>query len=227
METPVSLFAKWGCASSENSFLLESVEGREKLGRNSFLGKTPSRILQGKNGLFYITVENEPSTEIITYDPLVLLENLLGDDVYVQDYRLPSFAGGAVGFVSFAAVRYYENIPDTKPEDENAPDCYFAIYDELLVVDHIDHLLRIVVNARIGEHSSLKECYDSTINKIDSIENEIRNGIVPEEIKNPKVVSGVMQLNPNIPDEEYKKMWKRPRNTSKPGISFKSCLPES
>lgn len=52
METPVSLFAKWGCESSQNSFLLESVEGGEKLGRNSFLGKTPSRLLQGKDGLF-------------------------------------------------------------------------------------------------------------------------------------------------------------------------------
>lgn len=205
METPVSLFAKWGCESAKDSFLLESVEGGEKLGRNSFLGKTPSRILQGKNGLFYITVGNEPATEIITYDPLVLLESLLGDDVYVQDYRLPPFAGGAVGFLSFSAVRYYENIPDTKPEDENAPDCYFAVYDELLVVDHIDHVLRVVVNARIGEYSSLKECYESVINKIDSIEKEIRDGIIPEEIRTPKTVSGVLQLNPNIPDEEYKK----------------------
>ncbi|WP_017862308.1 anthranilate synthase component I [Leptospira interrogans] len=205
METPVSLFAKWGCESSQNSFLLESVEGGEKLGRNSFLGKTPSRLLQGKDGLFYITVANEPPTEVITYDPLVLLENLLGDDVYVQDYRLPPFAGGAVGFLSFAAVRYYENIPDTKPEDENAPDCYFGIYDELLIVDHIDHVLRIVVNARVGEHSSLRECYDFVIDKINSIENEIRNGSIPEEIKNPKIATGSLELNPNIPDEEYKK----------------------
>ncbi|EKT87986.1 anthranilate synthase [Leptospira santarosai serovar Shermani str. LT 821] len=220
METPVSLFAKWGCETSQNSFLLESVEGREKLGRNSFLGKTPSRILQGKNGLFYITVENEPSTEIITYDPLVLLENLLGDDVYVQDYRLPPFAGGAVGFMSFAAVRYYEKIPDTKPEDENAPDCYFAVYDELLVVDHIDHVLRIVVNARIGEHSSLKECYDSVIDRINSIENEIRNGIVPEEIKNPKVVNGALQLNPNIPDEEYRKNVEKAKQYIRSGDIF-------
>lgn len=221
METPVSLFAKWGCESSQNSFLLESVEGGEKLGRNSFLGKTPSRLLQGKNGLFYVSEGNEPSTEIITYDPLVLLENLLGDDIYVQDYRLPPFAGGAVGFLSFAAVRYYENIPDTKPEDENAPDCYFGIYDELLIVDHIDHILRIVVNARTGEHSSLKECYDFVIDKINSIENEIRSGVVSEEIKNPKVATGSLELNPNIPDEEYKKMWRKPKNIFRQEIFFR------
>ncbi|TGM53332.1 anthranilate synthase component I [Leptospira adleri] len=220
METPVSLFAKWGCESSKNSFLLESVEGGEKLGRNSFLGKSPSRLLQGKNGLFYVSIGNEPETEIITYDPLVLLENLLGDDVYVQDYRLPPFAGGAVGFLSFAAVRYYESIPDTKPDDENAPDCYFAIYDELLVVDHIDHVLRIVVNARIGEHPNLKECYEAVLKKIDSIEYEIRNGIVPDEIKNPKTVSGTLQLKPNIPDEEYKKNVERAKEYIKAGDIF-------
>ncbi|RHX88114.1 anthranilate synthase component I [Leptospira stimsonii] len=220
METPVSLFAKWGCESSKNSFLLESVEGGEKLGRNSFLGKSPSRLLQGKNGLFYISIGNEPETEIITYDPLVLLENLLGDDVYVQDYRLPPFAGGAVGFLSFSSVRYYESIPDTKPDDEDAPDCYFAIYDELLVVDHIDHVLRIVVNARIGEHSSLKECYDAVLKKIDTIEDEIRNGIVPDEIKKPKTVSGTLQLNPNIPDEEYKKNVERAKEYIKAGDIF-------
>lgn len=220
METPVSLFAKWGCESSKNSFLLESVEGGEKLGRNSFLGKSPSRLLQGKNGLFYISIGNEPETEIITYDPLVLLENLLGDDVFVQDYRLPPFAGGAVGFLSFSSVRYYESIPDTKPDDEDAPDCYFAIYDELLVVDHIDHVLRIVVNARIGEHSSLKECYDAVLKKIDTIEDEIRNGIVPDEIKKPKTVSGTLQLNPNIPDEEYKKNVERAKEYIKAGDIF-------
>ncbi|MBM9500956.1 anthranilate synthase component I [Leptospira sp. 201903071] len=220
METPVSLFAKWGCESSKNSFLLESVEGGEKLGRNSFLGKAPSRLLQGKNGLFYVAIGNDPETEIITYDPLVLLENLLGDDVYVQDYRLPPFAGGAVGFLSFSAVRYYESIPDTKPDDENAPDCYFAIYDELLVVDHIDHVLRIVVNARIGEHSNLKECYETVLKKIDSIEDEIRNGIVPDEIKNPKTVSGTLQFHPNIPDEEYKKNVERAKGYIKAGDIF-------
>ncbi|XDD49929.1 anthranilate synthase component I [Leptospira sp. WS92.C1] len=220
METPVSLFAKWGCESSKHSFLLESVEGGEKLGRNSFLGKSPSRLLQGKNGLFYITKGDESETEIITYDPLVLLENLLGDDVYVQDYRLPPFAGGAVGFLSFSAVRYYESIPDTKPEDENAPDCYFAIYDELLVVDHIDHVLRIVVNARIGEHASLRECYDSILKKIESIELEITNGLVSEEIKNPKKVLGTLQLNPNIPDEEYKKNVERAKEYIKAGDIF-------
>ncbi|TGK33441.1 anthranilate synthase component I [Leptospira gomenensis] len=220
METPVSLFAKWGCESAKHSFLLESVEGGEKLGRNSFLGKTPHRILQGRNGLFYISEGTEPPTEIITYDPLVLLENLLGDDVFVQDYRLPPFAGGAVGFLSYSAVRYYENIPDTKPEDENAPDCYFAIYDELLVVDHIDHVLRIVVNARTASHSSLRECYEAALRRIDAIENEIRDGIVPDGIRNPKTVSGPLQLNPNIPDEEYKKNVERAKEYIKAGDIF-------
>lgn len=67
METPVSLFAKWGCESSQNSFLLESVEGGEKLGRNSFLGKTPSRLLQGKTAFFMSAKEtNLPQKSLHT-----------------------------------------------------------------------------------------------------------------------------------------------------------------
>ncbi|PJZ50222.1 anthranilate synthase component I [Leptospira saintgironsiae] len=205
LETPVSLFAKWGGTEAKHSFLLESVEGGENVGRNSFLGKDPYRLLYGKNGLFYVSKRKEPETEIITYDPLFLLEYSMGDDKYVPDHRLPSFQGGAVGFLSFGAVRYYENIPDTKPEDEPAPDAYFALYDEVLVVDHVDRLLRIVVNARLSEYEDPKACYEATLERIDAIEKEIREGELPGWVKHPLESKEKLEYTPNIPDEDYKK----------------------
>ncbi|PJZ68063.1 anthranilate synthase component I [Leptospira perolatii] len=205
LETPVSLFSKWGGTESKHSFLLESVEGGEKVGRNSFLGKNPQRLMYGKNGLFYIIKQNEPETEIITHDPLFLLEYVIGNDTYVPDSRLPSFQGGAVGFLSFSTVRYYESIPDTKPEDEPSPDVYFALYDEILVVDHVDRLLRIVVNARLADYEDSKACYEATLARIDAIEKEIRDGEIPGWIRHPLVNDDALEYKPNISDEDYKK----------------------
>ncbi|WCL51290.1 anthranilate synthase component I [Leptospira sp. GIMC2001] len=192
-ETPVSLFMDWGMDHAEDSVLLESVIAGETLGRNSFLARDPFIVLKGKKGVFQLTERAEDgrtsTKEITSSDPLKVLEDTIGSLVQVVDPRLPSFQGGAIGFLGYDAIRYYEKIQDIKPDLENHPDAYFAIYHNILIVDHINHTVKILANADIRKHSTLDESYQATIESIRRIESEV--------FENPKPHDSIVISNPD------------------------------
>jgi anthranilate synthase component 1 len=85
-------------------------------------------------------------------DPLIILEKLLGDYSFANNVDISSFRGGAVGFMGYDVVRFFEKIPNTKPDDRNLPDCYFVFPKTLFIFDHVKHILTIVQLALIGEN---------------------------------------------------------------------------
>ena len=110
LETPVSAFLKLN--NRPHTFLLESVEGESGQGRYSFLGTDPRTLFRarGKRGEFFR--DGEWKGDDIS-DPLILLEKEMSRYRFVPDDRLPPFTGGAVGYLSYDAVRYFERLPDS------------------------------------------------------------------------------------------------------------------
>ena len=109
--TPVSAFEK--IAGDRNSFLLESVEGGERLARYSFLGSDPFLLLSSK-GSSATLIEGGKSRQIEIEpgsDALDLMKKILGRYRVVQTEGLPKFCGGAVGFISYDMVRHFEDLP--------------------------------------------------------------------------------------------------------------------
>ncbi|MHB8483808.1 MAG: anthranilate synthase component I, partial [Nitrospiria bacterium] len=100
-------------------------------------------------------------------DPLKKLQEVLSVFKPVMIEGVPPFHGGAVGYVSYDAVRFMEKIPDRLPDPLNLPDLYFLITDTILVFDHINHRIKIISNAWI--ESSVKKAYDLALRKIDHI----------------------------------------------------------
>src|SRR3954452_22065148 len=97
LETPVSAYLK--VARGKYSFLLESVEGGERLARYSFIGTEPYRVLRSGPGT---------SGDGVGGDPLVEVEAELGRFNPVAVEGLPRFTGGAVGYLAYECVRYFE-----------------------------------------------------------------------------------------------------------------------
>ncbi|MBS7614502.1 anthranilate synthase component I [Candidatus Bathyarchaeota archaeon] len=119
----------------EYAFLLESMKGPEKLADFSFVGFKPKKVLTAKNGV--VTLEDMESDEETTFtvsDPLVFLRGLIGVRISSGRFR---FVGGAVGYVSYDAVRYWERIPDISVDDLNFPDFHMGIYDDGIIFDHV------------------------------------------------------------------------------------------
>ncbi len=149
-ETPVSAFSK--IDGGGHSFLLESAEHIDQGGRYSFVGSNP-RIIFQSNGRTIRIVENGAVREFeSTDDPLSELQKLMARFKPVSLPDLPRFVGGAVGYLAYDVVRFFEPSIGAPPPDElNLPESFFFITDTLLIFDHQLRRLRVLANAQIGD----------------------------------------------------------------------------
>ncbi|KAI9164526.1 anthranilate synthase / indole-3-glycerol phosphate synthase [Blastocladiella emersonii ATCC 22665] len=137
--TPVTAYLKVAEAA-DYSFLLESVHGGEQIGRYSFIGANPYEIL----------VTGEGKAFRVHGDPLLPLERELAAVEFVPVPGLPSFTGGAVGFVAFDCIQYFE--PRTRRELKDTlglPESVFLFCDSLVVFDHLHHVIKVVTHIQV------------------------------------------------------------------------------
>lgn len=165
IETPVSAY--WKLAHAESfSFLLESVTGGEQVSRFSILGVRPRTVLKVKNG----HAERQTSAGTENWDlapgedPLHALQREMLSEVPLPTPGLPTFAGGAVGLLSYDIVRCFERLPDTTVDDLGVPDLAMMLADTVVVFDHAKNLMRLVAMTD-GSASG----YDAAVTEIDRI----------------------------------------------------------
>ncbi len=142
--TPFTVYSHLA-AGGRNAFLLESVEGGERAARFSFVGADPFRVVEIRNGTVF--VDGAPR-EGNTLQQLRDATDL-GKVAPVED--LPPFAGGAMGYVGYDAVRLVEELPDTNRDEGGLPEAWFGLYDGIVALDRARQRLLLVVAARIGE----------------------------------------------------------------------------
>ncbi|MPZ97751.1 MAG: anthranilate synthase component I [Dehalococcoidia bacterium] len=151
LETPVSAFLK--VARGPYSYLLESVEGGERMGRYSFIGTEPYRVL---------AAEHEDG------DPLREVERELGRFDAVDIEGLPRFRGGAVGYVGYEAVAHFEpRVPVTGVDVLGVPETWLMFTDTLLVFDHLMHTIKVVSHVRLD--GDVEASYQQARWKIDQL----------------------------------------------------------
>jgi anthranilate synthase component 1 len=166
METPVSAFYK--LMPDNFAFLLESVEGGEKVARYSFLGSQPSVLFQSKG--HKVTIEYLAKGEKVSKeyeDPLTALEEVMHNYQPVNIEGLPQFHGGAVGYMSYDMVRFVEELPDDTEDELQLPDCFFMIAETILIFDHVNHQIKVVANAQID--GDVDAAYTDAVGKIDAL----------------------------------------------------------
>ncbi len=178
-ETPVSAFAKIG--GEAPSFLLESAEQSDLVGRYSFLGGSARLTISARGKTVTILENGQSRTYEAERDPLDELEKLMAPYRTV-DSGLPGFHGGAVGYLSYDAVRWFEpSIPESPKDELGVPDLYFVIVGTVLIFDHRRRRLKIVANAFIGE-SGPDAAYDEAAREIEGILSRLGRPVVFEPI---------------------------------------------
>ncbi len=147
-ESPVSAFQKIDAGGY--SFLFESVEKSDQAGRYSFVGAQPRLTFESRGRTIRI-VESGVSREYETErDPLHELETVMKRFIFVPSPALAEarFAGGAVGYLGYDVVRFFEpSIPAAPKDDLDLPESFFFLAETLLIFDHRTRRLRIVANA--------------------------------------------------------------------------------
>jgi anthranilate synthase component 1 len=155
LETPVSAYLK--VARGGHSFLLESVEGGERLARYSFIGTEPYRVLR-----------TEPNAALDQTDPLLAIEDELRRFRVVSLPGLPRFHGGAVGYLSYEVVRHFEpRVPAASRDPLGLPEAIFMFTDTLLVFDHLHHNIKVVTHARLD--GDIESSYRQALWRIDEL----------------------------------------------------------
>jgi anthranilate synthase component 1 len=132
-QSPKELFVKF-LSEYHDCFLLESAKGKSRLAEYSFLGFEPALLISAKDGTMEIEDKRKGSKERLkTSDPLEELKRLVPPSSVSGPFR---FIGGAVGYVSYDAARYWERLPKTTVDDTGLPDLQFGVYRDGVVFDH-------------------------------------------------------------------------------------------
>jgi len=143
-ETPVSAFAK--IDNGEPCFLFESAERNEESGRFSFIGFDPLVLFNSAN---------------CKGDPLTALQETLSRFQFVAPSDVPHFVGGAVGYVGYDVVRFFEpTVPIHSRDDLQLPEMMFMVPRMLLVFDHRFRKLRLICNAHVNDQIFADQAYE-------------------------------------------------------------------
>ena len=166
LDTPVSVFLK--LRQEAPTFLLESVEGGEKLGRYSFMGVGYNLVLKASGSRAIIHQNGErQKLDLEGRDCLHLVQEILAQRQVVKIPGLPRFFGGAVGYISYDTVRSFENLPECSRDELGLPECVFVFTDTMIIFDHVQHKIKIVANTYIDGPADF--AYEQATAKIESI----------------------------------------------------------
>ncbi len=146
-ETPLSAYLK--LEGRGPAYLLESAEQGKGMGRYSFIGAAPSLVVESHGRRMTVTDRRGTRRWTMAHDPLWELQQLLAPYRSVTLPGLPRFAGGFVGYVGYDLVRFLEPVGPAKPDVLGVPDSVWMLSDTVVVFDHLERVLKIIVNAMI------------------------------------------------------------------------------
>lgn len=229
-ETPLSAYLK--IRGTGESFLLESVEGGEHLGRYSFVGCNPRGIIRqignrvdvlqaGNLVESFIVRPKQPQDHTITAgehldaqaittsqlttlkDGLEAVERVMNRFRAVRVPGLPRFTGGAIGFIGYEFIHDIEPVVPRPPRDElQTPTLYFLIADELLIFDRVAQTITVLVNAMLDDYPNAIEAYEEAISEIDRLVTLLEQPMQYTPVTVPVEVPQI-NVESNMPKEKF------------------------
>ena len=161
--TPVSAYLRIA-QGARYSFLLESVEGGEKIARYTFAGAHPEEIFRYGNGA--CVLENRERLVWEERDPISFLRERVERFHPVRLPSLPPLVAGAIGYFSYDMVRLIERLPKRLRDEIGLYDAVLMFYHGLIAFDHVQHRLWIVRNVFTEGQGSLRAKYDAAVREI-------------------------------------------------------------
>jgi len=193
--TPSSIYLKISAnAKSRLSFLFESAATTETIGRYSFIGADPRKIIKTGPG------HGEET------DPLPLLEKELAESrvATVPSIQLPPMTGGAVGYVGYDCVKYFE--PKTQRDDVKdvleVPESFFMLFDTLVALDHFQQVVKIITYVKVPDSlDDLEQAYEEAKSTIRRYMTVLKGGDTPLPEQGPIQLGN--QYTSNIGQDGY------------------------
>ena len=216
-DTPVSAFAKLG--GTAPSFLLESAEQNDQVGRFSFIGFGAHATFTASGKSVTVTEERVSKTYEADRDPLDELERWMERYRVAHNPELPPFCGGAVGYLGYDCIRWFEpTIPEAPKDELGIPDMFFQITGSVVVFDHKRRRIQIVANAFLDDRG-IDAAYDAASLRIDQILEALRKPLAFDPIFTGTTPPQVESTS-NTTREEYHAMVERAQEYIRAGDIF-------
>lgn len=214
LDTPVSAYLKVA-HQSKYSFLLESVEGEEKVARYSFLAKDPEIVFQSKDRdaeiIHFKNGDSVKNSVKVVETPLTFIREIMSQYRFVPIPGLPRFCGGMVGYVGYDIVRFFENLPGKPEDDLKLPDMIFMLARTLIIFDHLNHKIKIVSCAHVPEKSTPRQktaIYKKAVEEIEALISQLALPLTTEQAQEKRLgkMASKIKVRSNVTEAQFKKM---------------------
>lgn len=199
LETPVSAYLKLA-ARRKFSFLFESVEGGEKVGRYTFLGADPFLTVRAAGKT--VEIQRGGKTKRRRGNIFEVLRLLASEFHPAGTEGLPPFSAGAVGYMGYDLVRLIEpKVPPFRKDGVNMPDAIFLFFSTLLAFDHVKHQIHVIANVRCNEwRGNLRKGYQNACQRITRVEKALQRPlVVPRSRRHSKP----LEVRSNVGKEQH------------------------
>ena len=221
--TPVSAYLRIA-QGARYSFLLESVEGGEKIARYTFAGAHPEEIFRYGNGA--CVLENRERLVWEERDPISFLRERVERFRPVRLPSLPPLVAGAIGYFSYDMVRLIERLPKRLSDEIGLYDAVLMFYHGLIAFDHVQHRLWIVRNVFTEGQGSLRAKYDAAVREIKKTRQLLEQPVASERPRIPFKGSkpASLEVHSNFRRSEYLDIVRKAKKYIRAGDIFQVVL---
>ena len=216
--TPVGAYLRLA-HKAKYSFLLESVEGGENIGRYTFAGANPIEVFRARGRV--CTLETAGKHVNFDENPVEQLRRLTARYRPVRIPGMPPLVSGAIGYFAYDMVRLVERIPSTGRDDVKLDDCVMMFYLGLLAFDHVQHRIWIIQNVFTEGPGSLRAKYDAAVREIRRVRAQLERPL-PRESKKPS--RAPVRVKSNMSRAEFVKGVEKAKEYIRAGDAFQIVL---
>ena len=219
--TPVSAYLRLA-QGARYSFLLESVEGGEKIARYTFVGANPEEVFRYANGACVLESRNRMIWE--ERDPISFLREHMARFRPVRVPGLPPLVAGAIGYFSYDMVRLVERLPKRLRDDIGLYDAMLMFYRGLIAFDHVQHLLWVVRNVHTDGPGSLRAKYNAAVKEIHHTRELLEAPVPGEKREAAKPARRNPMVQSNFKRNEYLKAVRQAKRYIRAGDVFQVVI---
>jgi anthranilate synthase component 1 len=219
--TPVSAYLRLA-QGARYSFLLESVEGGEKIARYTFAGANPEEVFRYANGACVLESRNRIIWE--ERDPISFLREHMARFQPVRVPGLPPLVAGAIGYFSYDMVRLVERLPKRLRDDIGVYDAMLMFYRGLIAFDHVQHQVWVVRNVYTDGPGSLHAKYSAAVKEIRRTRELLEAPVPGEKREGKKPGRGVPKVQSNCKPKEYREAVQHAKKYIRAGDIFQVVI---
>jgi anthranilate synthase component 1 len=220
--TPVSAYLRL-TQGSRYSFLLESVEGGEKIARYTFAGVNPEEIFRYAGGACVLESRNRMIWE--ERDPISFLRQHMTKFRPVRVPGLPPLVAGAIGYFSYDMVRLIERLPKRLRDDIGLYDAMLMFYRGVIAFDHLQHRLWIVRNVYTEGPGTLRAKYAAAVKEIQKTREQLEVPVEKEKPQNgAKRGTRPLKVDSNVKPAEYLQAVRKAKQYIRAGDIFQVVI---